>query len=296
MYFYIGDSLADDAAGSAVGLLSSNEYSGLYSSVPGCYTFRTIECPQTTGEFGPFTGYRFEEVRTGINTNPIKQTVSGTAGADIVLFHKLRQASENDVYIIKFGLGGSKLVRDVGFLDWSPRSSAAGEDLGDIFAGYINFIVIPALAILKDTGKSPIFKGGVITLGTNYPTYLSKVEFTKDQINLDSSGLVSGLISSFRNAGINTDVAKIVWVIPDRVRLFAYEGAEPDPDLFIYKEYFNALASSVTNLSSIFNFVSGYDPSAWASLSNTLDYGHPSTSGHIKIGETVFNNFFSGLP
>jgi len=290
LYFYIGDSLAADVSGLASEFLLSNDYSGLATSVSGCYMFRTVECPQTTGEFGPFTGYRFEEIRTGVNTSPVDPTNFGRAGADIVLFHKLRQQSQNDVYIIKFGLGGSKFTRDIGYFDWSPRSQ--NEDFGDLFKSYINFLVIPALAVLKDSGKNPIFKGGIITLGTNYPSYISKQEFTKEEINLDSSGIVSGLISSFKSNNINTDIAKIVWIFPDRVRLGAYADTLEDPFKSDYLEYFNAVASSISNLSSIFTFASGYDPSAWASLSNTGDYGHPSTSGHIKIGETVFNKFF----
>jgi hypothetical protein len=291
LYFYIGDSIAADAVGYASGLLLSNEYSALASAVPGCYTIRTIESPQTTGEFGPFTGYRFEEIRTGINTNPTLADVCGTAGTDIVLFHKLRESSTNDIYIVKYGLGGSKLVKEAGFLDWSPRNTAS-EDGGDLFSGFINFLVIPALSLLRQNNKNPIFKGGFITLGTNFPSYIGKQEFTKEQINLDSSGLVSGFISSFRAQGINTDIAKIVWIIPDRVRLFQQPGLGSDPFGSDYREYMNAVASSVNNLSSIFNFVYPYDPSAWASLS--ADYAHPSTSGHIKIAESVYNNFFSG--
>jgi hypothetical protein len=292
LYFYIGDSIAAGESGSAIEFLMSNEYSGLYSSVPGCYVFRTTESPQTTGEFGPFTGYRFEEIRTGVNTNPIAPNENGVAGADIVLFHKLRQQSNRDIYVIKYGLGGARWCREQNYLDWSPRSGEANEDLGDLFKSYINFLVIPALAVLKDSGKSPIFKGGFITLGTNYPNYIGKQEFTKQQIDLDTSGLVSGLISEFYNNKINTDSAKIVWIAPDRIRLSLFANGLEEPTKSDYVEYLNATVSSILNISSIFNFASGYDPSAWASLSNTGDYSHPSTSGHVKIGETVFNNFF----
>lgn len=294
LYFYIGDSIAAGAAGSAIELQTNNEYSAIYSSVPGCYIFRINESPQTTGEFGSFTNPRFEEIRTGVNTNPVEPYDDGVAGTDIILFHKLRKYSDKDIYIIKYAVENSKLTRDLGYLDWSPRSTAAGEDLGDLFGYYINSLVNPAITALRNIGKSPIFKGGFITVGTNDPTYISKPDYTKEQLKLDTSGLVSGLMSAFNNNKINTSVAKIIWVMPDRVRLLSNPSVQQiEPFFSDYQEYLNATVSSILNLSTIFNFVSGYDPSAWYELSGNNDYFHPSTSGHIKIAERIYDKFFS---
>lgn len=291
LYFYIGDSIAADAAGSAIDLLTYSDYSGLYSSVPGCHLFRVVECPQTTGEFGAFTEPRFEEYRTGVNTNSVFASAFGYMGADIVLFDKLKKSSNNDVYVLKSALGGSRFVKEAGYFDWSPRSQ--NEDFGDLFKIYYDTHVVPGLNWLRNNNKNPIFKGGFITLGTNIPTYIGKQEFTKEQINLDSSGLVSGLIDLLKSNGINTDIAKIIWILPDRARLFSNPGIVFEPFRSDYIEYFNAVVSSVQNLSSIFNFVSSYDPSAWASLSTVGDYYHPATSGHVKVAERVFDRFFA---
>jgi hypothetical protein len=290
LYFYIGDSVATDAVGSSIDFLSYNEYSGLYSSVPGCHIFRVVECPQTTGEFGAFTSPRFEKYRTGVNTNSINSNASGYAGADIVLFDKLRKSSNNDVYVLKGGWPGSRFVKESGYFDWSPRSQ--NSDLfGDLFKIYYDYHIVPGLNWLKSNNKNPIFKGGFITLGTNAPTYVFKEEFTKEQVDIDCSGLVSGLIDCFKSNNINTENAKIIWIAPDRVRILAGPYLT-EPYKSSFSEYLNATVSAVLNLSTIFNFTSGYDPSAWYQLSGNNDYVHPSTSGHVKVAETVFNNFF----
>jgi hypothetical protein len=281
LYFVIGDSILDGYGGQASALSSLSDYSSIASGVSGCYIFRGIPSFDTTGEFGAWTGPRFEEFRPGKNLNPENYSPMSIQGfnlaADVSLFNTLRKTTNNDIYVVKLTRGGTVLPSDPNNLtydDWSVSSS------GKMFAKFRDW-ALSAIDILRDDRKFIALKGGIICLGTNLPTYFSSVEYTKSILQSEVSSLYNGIRSVFVSGQVEGNFANIIWTLPR----------------FAGIDYGSAAGKYMVNLLNPIVGASDQDYRLrllpLSAINNYLmDILHPSTEGHLKLGELCADIFY----
>ena len=293
LYFYIGDSIADGVSGAARDLSAFRDYSSLSAGVPGCYIYRHTVCNDTTGEFGAFTTPRFEPFRPGKNMNP--ESAGGLSennlAADVILFHKLRQISDRDIYVIKLSRGATVAIKSNGGYYWPTAEDWSVSSTNELFDKFKTWIT-SAKNILRSQYKRVVLKGGVIFLGTNLPDNFLNVQATKQLIDTEVSSLFNKTILTFAASNtypettekrVDTNYANIIWVTP-------IQGNRTNPTSQL-DYYMNNFRSAVSNLKNNFRRADRYDPPTNANL--LVDAVHYNTSGFVKIGEDLFNMFKS---
>ena len=285
VYFYIGDSVAYGVSGFA-SELTATPYASIANEVTGCYIYRSA----ATWDATAVTGTRFEVIRPGDNTAPLdyyyfdgipKQDPLGNMSSESVLLHKLRGISNNrDIYLIKVALGGTIAFSSVsanGYAadDWSISSINEMYDKFELSAN-------SAITTLRNSGKNPNLRGGVIFLGSNVPSYYNDRTFTSSMINREVSSLVYSLNTLFQsNNDVAADYANIIWVAPS----LAIGGTND------YGYYMERVRAEVSNFENIFYKHHYYTPSAWQNATYFPDGVHPNTSGYIEIAEDLFDIF-----
>jgi hypothetical protein len=284
VYFYIGDSIAYGVSGFA-SELSTTPYASIADQVSGCYIYRNVPAWDATS----VTGTRFEIIRPGDNTAPLdyyyfdgvpKQDPLGNMSSESVLCHKLRSISNRDIYLIKVAQGGTmafSAVSAAGYAaeDWSTSSISEMFDKFELSA-------YSAITTLRNSGKNPNLKGGVIFLGTNVPNYYTNRAFTSSIIRTEVSSLVYGIHSLFESTNeVNADYANLIWVAPPKSI-----GGTDD-----YGYYMERVRAEVSSFENIFYKHHYYTPSAWDNITYAPDGIHPNTSGYIKIAEDLYNIF-----
>jgi hypothetical protein len=281
LYFIIGDSIAEGSGGQASAVSSFSDYSSIASGVSGCYIFRGISSVDTTAEFGPWTGPRFEKFRTGKNLNPETYSPNSIPGynlaAEVSLFNTLRKTTKNDIYVVKLTRGGSVLPYDpdnLTYADWSVSSS------NKMFAKFRDW-TLSAVQILRNERKYIDFKGGVICLGTNLPTYSNNIQYTQSILQSEVSSFYNGIRSVFVSGDVEGNLANIIWALP-RFAGIDFGGAGGKYQVNLLNPIVDASEQDyrlrLLPLSTINNYL--------------VDTVHPTTEGHLKLGELYADIFY----
>lgn len=278
-YFLIGDSIANGSYGQLSALSANNEYSSLASGVSGCYIFRGIPAYGTTGEFGAWTGPRFEPLRPGKNTIP-EETVPSDPytelGLEVSLFNSLRKATDRDIYIVKLSRSGTIAFSGTSSTfaaadDWSVSSS---NEMFDKFKHWS----VSALNIIRNTdNRIPDFKGGVIVLGTNVPSYYTNEEFTRDMINKEVSSLYEGIRYFFAGSSVDVNEARVIWALPRGV------GSG-------WGNYYNYIEEATRNVNIYDKKFIPFYLNKWDN--DLADAVHYNTSGFLRLGEALADVFY----
>jgi len=314
VYIIIGDSIAAGYDSKFADRVGTN-YSTMPTQLTGCYIWTT-------------SSNSFEIIKPGVNIDSggyYPYFATGVAALESTLAWKMRQYSgQRDVYIIKYGTGGSMPFSGTsatyesqadpnnapGFnrLDWSVSSS------NEMFAGFSG-LVTNAITNLTNNNKHVDLKAVIIFLGTNVPIQTAERLYNRNSVtatlgvtavnpykdlNLVSSlidtgvsSLISGIGGILGTTTLDVDLSytNYIWTLP----LYENEGFYVE----LLNDYLKKFNDRVRFFSGIENYLS---PGPLSSILLPLritpylpptgvylyDSVHYNFSGYAKMADDIY--------
>lgn len=309
LFLLIGDSLAEGTAYVAEATGVNSYWTNLWGYQTSCFVFQpsasrwSIEAPQQFANV-PAVGSRsltgvprFEGFVTEENNSPTRGFRGVGFGYEVLFLRNMRDYYNRNVFIVKLAKGGA----------W-PASGPVGTIMGgdmifpntyldfdtynaQFYPQVINWLTSAIDLLDSNYGKGrTVFRGGIISLGTNSPqvTGVESIDQCLTRVDANYKRLVTGIRGLLKSRKVGSDNSKFVAMIPDS----RYQGTP----------YFSGIRNVVSGLSRWDSNIITYDPpSAIVNFIGTSrdplqpDYTHYNSSATLYLASNIAN-FLKATP